>query len=103
MVKDIQYCKLLGNARDIPRIAIKLKLVTGMYIPLESLGKPQENYGVVLVPIVLEKLPCDIREHLARQHGDDDWLLSDLRYAIFKEINIKEAGASSMVQPKAEL
>ena len=47
---------------------------------LESLGKPQENYGDVLVPIVLEKLPCDIREHLARQHGDDDWLLGDLRY-----------------------
>ena len=51
---------------------------------LESLGKPQENYGGVLLPIVLENLPCDIREHQARQHGDDDWLLSDLRYAIFK-------------------
>ena len=69
---------------------------------LESLGKPQENYDDVLVPIVLEKLPCDIREHLARQHNDDDWLLSDLRYAIFKEINIKEAGVSSMAQPEAE-
>ena len=32
---------------------------------LESPGKPQENYGDVLVPIVLEKLQCDIREHLA--------------------------------------
>ena len=30
---------------------------------LESLGKSQENYGGVLVPIVLEKVPCDIREH----------------------------------------
>ena len=69
---------------------------------LESLGKPQENYGDVLVPFVLEKLPCDIREHLARQHNDDDWLLSDLRYAIFKEINIKKAGVSSMVQSEAE-
>ena len=70
---------------------------------LESLGMPQENYGNVLVPIVLEKLPCDIREHLWRQHGDDDWFLSDLRYAIFKEINIKEAGVSGMVQTEAEL
>ena len=59
---------------------------------LESLGKLQENYGDMLVPIVLEKLPCDIREHLTRQHGDGDWLLSDLRYVIFKEIKIKEAG-----------
>ena len=30
------------------------------------------------IPIVLEKLPCDIRKHLARQHDDDDWLLSNL-------------------------
>ena len=30
---------------------------------LESLGKSQENYNDVLVPIVLEKLPRDIREH----------------------------------------
>ena len=70
---------------------------------LESLAKSQENYGDMLVPIVLEKRLCDIREHLGRQHGDDDWLLSDLRYAIFKEIKIKEAGASNMVQPEAEL
>ena len=69
---------------------------------LESLGKQQENYGGVLVPIVLEKLPFDIREHMTRQHGDYDWLLSDLRYAIFKEISIKEACASNMVQPDAE-
>ena len=70
---------------------------------LESLGKPQEAYGDVLVPIVLNKLPGDIRQHLARQHGDDDWLLSDLRRAIFKEINIKEAGAPSNVfRPEVE-
>ena len=70
---------------------------------LESLGKPQEAYGDVLLPIVLNKLPGDIREHLARQHGDDDWLLSDLRRAIFKEINIKEAGAPSNVfRPEVE-
>ena len=70
---------------------------------LDSLRKPHENYGDVLVPIVLEKSPCAIREHLARQHDDDDWLLSDLRCALFKEIKIKEAGASNMVQPEVEL
>ena len=70
---------------------------------LESLRKPQEAYGDVLVPIVLNKLPGDIRAHLAHQHGDDDWLLSDLRRAIFKEINIKEAGTPSNVfRPEVE-
>ena len=70
---------------------------------LESLGKWQENCGDVLVPIVLEKLRCDIREHLERQHGNDDWLLSDLRNAIYKGTSIKEAGASNMVRAEAEL
>ena len=29
--------------------------------------------------------------------------MNDLRYAIFKEIKIKEAGVSNMVQPEVEL
>ena len=64
---------------------------------LQSLMKAHENNGNVLMLIMLEKITGDNREHLARQHGDDDWLLSYLRYTIFKEINIKESGASNMV------
>lgn len=59
---------------------------------LESVGQYQDTYGSLLVPIVLDKLPGEIRKSLAREHGDSNWKLDDLRRAINREINIIEAG-----------
>ncbi|XP_063417007.1 uncharacterized protein LOC134699325 [Mytilus trossulus] len=36
---------------------------------LESLGQTQDSYGNLLVPIIINKLPGEIRKHLAREHG----------------------------------
>ena len=52
----------------------------------------QDTYGSLLVPIVLDKLPGEIRKNLAHEHGDSNWKLDDLRRAINREINIIEAG-----------
>ncbi|XP_052245580.1 uncharacterized protein LOC127854555 [Dreissena polymorpha] len=62
---------------------------------LESLGQHQDMYGSLLVPVVLEKLPMDIRKNLARVNENNDWFLQDLRRAINKEINILEIGTGS--------
>ncbi|XP_052224051.1 uncharacterized protein LOC127839707 [Dreissena polymorpha] len=59
---------------------------------LESLGQHQDMYGSLLVTVVLEKLPMDIRKNLARVIENNDWFLQDLRRAINKEINILEIG-----------
>ncbi|CAC5365412.1 unnamed protein product [Mytilus coruscus] len=59
---------------------------------LEALGQSQDTYGTLLVPIILSKLPGEVRQHLAREHGSSTWTLSDLRKSIQKEINIIEAG-----------
>ena len=59
---------------------------------LESVGQYQDTYGSLLMPIVLDKLPGEIRKNLAREHGDRNWKLDDLRRAINREINIIEAG-----------
>ena len=59
---------------------------------LESVGQYQDTYGSLLVPIVLEKLPGEIRKNLAREHGDSNWKLDDLRRAFNRKINIIEAG-----------
>ena len=52
---------------------------------LESVGQYQDTYGSLLVPIVLDKLPGEIRKNLAREHGDSNWKLDDLRRAINRE------------------
>ena len=49
---------------------------------LEAMGQCQESYGNLLVPVVLEKMPGEIRKQLARENGDNDWVLADLRRAI---------------------
>ena len=63
------------------------------YIPgLEAIGKPQESYGSMLVPIILGKLPGNIRQNITRDRGNDDWALCSLREALRREICIQEAG-----------
>ena len=62
---------------------------------LESLGKSHNNYGDLLVPIVLGKLPHQLRTNLARDHDSPEWKFAQLRESILKEIRILEAGVQS--------
>ena len=50
------------------------------------------SYGNLLVPVVL--MPAEIRKQFARENGDNDWILADLRRAINREIGIMEAGTT---------
>ena len=59
---------------------------------LESLGRSHSSYGDLLVPIVLGKLPQQIRTNLARDHNSPEWKFQQLRESILKEIRILEAG-----------
>ena len=61
---------------------------------LEGMGQTQDSYGSLLVPIILNKIPGNIRQNMVRAHGDDKWNLQLLRYAIQHEITIQEAGQS---------
>ena len=62
---------------------------------LTSLGKSPESYGALLTPIILGKLPNDIRKNLARDHSNMEWTLDDLRSNILREIQILETGIHS--------
>ncbi|XP_070543778.1 uncharacterized protein [Ptychodera flava] len=59
---------------------------------LQSLGKEERTYGELLVPLIREKLPQNIRKQIARDHGNSAWTLSELRQAILHEINALQAG-----------
>ena len=62
---------------------------------LESLGQAQDSYGSLLVPVIFNKMPSEIRKNLTREHGSTDWYLGDLRRSIFKELAILESGSST--------
>ncbi|KAH3697553.1 hypothetical protein DPMN_085056 [Dreissena polymorpha] len=45
-------------------------------------------YGSLLLPVVIDELPADIRKNLARVNKNNDCTMQDLRRSINKEINI---------------
>ena len=60
---------------------------------LQSLGTSQEMYGSMLVPIILTKLPTEVRRNIARSHGTEKWTLSELQSSVLQELKILEMGA----------
>ena len=60
---------------------------------LSSLGQRCETYSSLLVPIMLNKLPVDVRRNLAKQHGIGEWTIYQLQGTLLTEIQILEMGS----------
>ena len=45
---------------------------------LKSLGVDRESYGTLLSPVILKKLPQDLRLIISRQVTDDEWNLDSI-------------------------
>lgn len=58
----------------------------------QALGKAPDAYGDLLVCILLNTPPSELRKHLARQHDQDEWTFDKLRKALRSEIRVLEAG-----------
>ncbi|XP_064620787.1 uncharacterized protein LOC135483687 [Lineus longissimus] len=59
---------------------------------LNALGKKEDSYGDLLVPIIQEKLPATMRRQLARDDDTEgEWTLDKLRKAIRHEIDSIQA------------
>ena len=53
---------------------------------LSALGWTTGSYGALLIPMVLGKLSVDTRKNLAREHGNLEWTIDELRDSIAREI-----------------
>jgi len=60
---------------------------------LTALGKAEDSYETMLVPVILGKLPSDVHKNLVWEHGNAAWTITELRNAIWKEITILECGS----------
>ena len=61
---------------------------------LSSLGKSEESYGSLLIPIILGKLPAKVKKNLVRAH---EWTITELQTAILNELYIFEMGSQTEV------
>ena len=57
---------------------------------LASLGVSPEQYGSLLIPIIMSKLPNEIRLQVARNSTDEVWKIEELLLTIKKEVEARE-------------
>ena len=87
---------------DIPKPVNSLSSLRLFYDSVEShirglaaLGKSEDSYGALLVPIIFGRLPAKTRSNLARSHTSLEWSLSELKDSILTEIRVLESGFSN--------
>ena len=68
---------------------------------MESLGVYPESYGDLLIPIVMKKLPEEVRRIMLRSHDEATWTLADLRKQLRHEVETREK--SSLGQSDKEV
>ena len=61
---------------------------------LKSLKVESSSYGSLLVPLLNEKLPNDIRFNFARKFKDDVWKLDDMLIFLKTQIEAKQHSIS---------
>ncbi|XP_070545989.1 uncharacterized protein [Ptychodera flava] len=60
---------------------------------LNVMGKNENDFSKLLIPMLLEKLPKEFQMQLARGRSDDSWTLSGLTKAMTKEIRVLSVGS----------
>ena len=84
-IKNDDNIKVLGNLYDQIESSVK---------NLQTLKVDTDSYGSLLVPLINEKLPTDIRVILARKFNSEVWDLNEMIEVLKLEIEAKERSLS---------
>ena len=57
---------------------------------LEALGVKPDQYGSLLIPVIMSKLPADVRLQIARNSDKDVWEIQELLEAIRRVVEARE-------------
>ena len=69
---------------------------------LESIGIKSDQYGSLLIPVIMSKLPSEIRLIIARKSEHDVWKIDDLMTTILSEVEAREKSANELKQQMKE-
>ena len=64
---------------------------------LEALGVDSNQYGSLLIPVIMAKLPPEVRVQIARNTTQDVWKKSDLLSVIQMEVEAREISENAKV------
>ena len=90
----------VAESRDVARLRGSLGQVEVIIRGLQSLSVDENTFGSLLVPILLEKLPEDIKLQVTRLISSEIWDLRELLQLLSKEIEAREKCAFSTNRDK---
>ena len=82
-VRTVQYSNLSQLREFYDYVMVQVR-------SLESLGVAMESFDSLLLPLLLSKLPGELKLKLAHEAGDDQWQLADLLKLLLAEIKARE-------------
>ena len=65
---------------------------------LASLGVTSDQYGSLLIPVIMSKLPTEIRLQIARNSKDSVWKIAELLNVIKIEVEARETSEMTMAK-----
>ena len=69
---------------------------------LEALGVNSSQYGSLLIPVIMAKLPQEVRMQVARNTAEDVWEISDIVDVIRKEVEAREMSEGVKINSASE-
>ena len=93
--------KIAVARNDVKKLRSLYDACEGYIHGLESLDVYPESYGDLLIPIVMKKLPEEVRRIMLRSHDETTWTLADLRKQLQHEVETREK--SSLGQSDKEV
>ena len=67
---------------------------------LERLGVKAEQYGSFLIPVIMSRLPAEVRLHVARVSTKDVWEINELLKVIQAEVEAREMSDTMKIQER---
>ena len=67
---------------------------------LNSVGVCSDQYGSLLIPVIISKLPIDIRLKIAKETTSEVWKMDELLDVIKAELEAREASEGTKLRPQ---
>ena len=80
----------LNNSNDVRKLRVLYDSIEAHVRGLQAPDVTSDSYGKLMVPILLSKLPEDIRLIISRQKKEETWSLDNLLEALKEEITARE-------------
>ena len=91
------------NDHDVNALRRLYDVIESNVRSLKGLEVPAESYGRLLVPVIMSKLPSELRLILGREMGDEDWNLEVILENLGKEVETRERTSSAGLMSKRPL